>query len=177
MAGGYTYSLYGYYFNLNHAQFATCNSCSFPNSHLQLDKMQWTLLTKAVFLSVLLCHLPVSNAAKQSSKPNIVFIVADDLVSHIYERFAIYAPELQSSFDQHHGYIRLWLLKHLIGCRQSRKTVRVIIKKQVSVQTQDNQFRLESWSIMGVVRGVLGCLWPPLCLTKRHFGWWPVTLE
>ena len=45
--------------------------------------MQLISLNIAVFVSLLLHGLPLSSATKQSSKPHIIFIVADDLVSHM----------------------------------------------------------------------------------------------
>ena len=45
--------------------------------------MQLISLNIAVFVSVLLHGLPLSSATKPSSKPHIIFIVADDLVSRM----------------------------------------------------------------------------------------------
>ena len=45
--------------------------------------MQLISLNIVVFVSLLLHGLLLSSATKQSSKPHIIFIVADDLVSHM----------------------------------------------------------------------------------------------
>ena len=45
--------------------------------------MQLISLNIAVFVSLLLHGLLLSSATKQNSKPHIIFIVADDLVSHM----------------------------------------------------------------------------------------------
>ena len=45
--------------------------------------MQLISLNIAVFVSVLLHGQPLSSATKPSSKPHIIFIVADDLVSRM----------------------------------------------------------------------------------------------
>ncbi len=46
--------------------------------------MQLTLLHLATFLRTLLFCLPLTSSTKQSSKPHIIFIVADDLVRIVY---------------------------------------------------------------------------------------------